>query len=345
MRRLSPSSSGGVLCTRCVRRHRHAEPELPLRRQSAFLASNRPQQPPSSTEVTTKRNLSQLAGPVDYYAGPNFNALMHSQPPSGTFTPAFPGITSDVLDKLFERSPLWQKKDDQRLISPVINTGDPEGIQKYLLQGSPIPKNTVDLLTVLDALIAQDNLARAASVVASLKRQLEPGTPLSTLVYNKYLEGVVSSTIQKNAGVSRAMEWFDEMESNGVNADRTTFALLAKAAFSLKSASDGNRAAKRVFGLWKERGGDVGDLLCDLMFPAEEILRSLKVFPFDCMYSLKLSKMSLDDVSGGYRVVLDGIIKMSKQTQTILPDPKTPATPAIPAVRATIVPRCETIPC
>jgi hypothetical protein len=221
-----------------------------------------------------------LAGPVDFYAGPNFNALMHSQPPTGTFTPAFPGITSDVLDKMFERSPLWQKKEDQQLVSPVLNTGDPEGIQKYLLQGSPIPKNTVDLLTVLDALIAQDNLARAAMVVASLKRQLEPGTPLSTLVYNKYLEGVISSSIQKNAGIGRAMDWFQEMENNGVNGDRTTFALLSKAAFALTSVSDGNRAARKVFGLWRSQGGDIGDLLCDLMFPPEELLRSLKVLQF-----------------------------------------------------------------
>jgi hypothetical protein len=182
---------------------------------------------------------------------------------------------------MFERSPLWQKKEDQQLVSPVLNTGDPEGIQKYLLQGSPIPKNTVDLLTVLDALIAQDNLARAAMVVASLKRQLEPGTPLSTLVYNKYLEGVISSSIQKNAGIGRAMDWFQEMENNGVNGDRTTFALLSKAAFALTSVSDGNRAARKVFGLWRSQGGDIGDLLCDLMFPPEELLRSLKVLQFE----------------------------------------------------------------
>jgi len=182
---------------------------------------------------------------------------------------------------MFERSPLWQKKEDQQLVSPVLNTGDPEGIQKYLLQGSPIPKNTVDLLTVLDALIAQDNLARAAMVVASLKRQLEPGTPLSTLVYNKYLEGVISSSIQKTAGIGRAMDWFQEMENNGVNGDRTTFALLSKAAFALTSVSDGNRAARKVFGLWRSQGGDIGDLLCDLMFPPEELLRSLKVLQFE----------------------------------------------------------------
>jgi hypothetical protein len=192
-------------------------------------------------------------------------------------TPSFPGITHDVLDKMFERSPLWQTREERRIISPTINSADPEGIQKYLLSGSPIPKNTVELLTVLDALIARDDLSRAATVVSSLKKHLDPSTPLSTLVYNKYMEGVVSSSIQKSGGVGKAMEWYQEMEKNGVKADRTTFALLSKAAFSLASVTDGNRAARRVFGLWRHQGGQVGDLLCDLMFPQEEILRSLKV--------------------------------------------------------------------
>jgi hypothetical protein len=47
--------------------------------------------------------------------------------------------------------------------------------------------------------------------------------------------------------------------------------------------------------------------------------------------------MSLDDISEGYRLVLDGIIKTNKQTQTILPDQKPSGASAIPAVRATIV--------
>ena len=277
MRRLPPSPSlpspQGVHCSRCIRKHQ----VTPFRRQSAFLATNRSQ--PQATDVYTKRNLSQLAGPIDLYSASHWNTLMHSQPPTGSITPAFPGITHDVLDKMFERSPLWQTREEQqRLITPTINSADPDGIQKYLLQGSPIPKNTVELLTVLDALIAQDDLSRAATVVASLRRHLDPSTPLSTLVYNKYLEGVViSSTIQNNAGVGKAIEWYQEMERNGVKADRTTFALLSKAAFSLASVSDGNRAARKFFGLWRSQGGEVGDLLCDLMFPQEEILRSLKV--------------------------------------------------------------------
>lgn len=202
---------------------------------------------------------------------------MHSNPPSESITPSFPGITHDVLDKMFERSPLWQPLEERPLISPTINSADPDGVQKYLLQGSPVPKNTVELLTVLDALIAQDDLYRAVMVVASLKKQLDPNTPLSTLVYNKYLEGVISSSIQKNAGMGKAMDWFHEMGADGVKADRTTFALLSKAAFSLGSVQDGNRAARKVFGLWKSQGGEVGDLLCDLMFPQEEVSRSLKV--------------------------------------------------------------------
>ena len=178
---------------------------------------------------------------------------------------------------MFERSPLWQNREERRIISPTINSGDPEGIQKYLLTGSPVPKNTVELLTVLDALISKDDLARAAVVVASLRKQLEPTAPLSTLVYNKYMEGVVSSSIHNSGGIGRALEWYQEMENNGVKADRTTFALLSKAAYSLGSVADGNRAARKVFKLWRHQGGEVGDLLCDLMFPQEEILRSLKV--------------------------------------------------------------------
>jgi len=202
---------------------------------------------------------------------------MHSNPPSETMSPSFPGITHEVLDKLFERSPLWQPIEERAIISPTINSDDPDGVQKYLLQGSPIPKNTVELLTVLDALIAKDDLGRAVMVVASLKKQLDPGTPLSTLVYNKYLEGVISSSIQKSAGIGKAMEWFQEMGKAGVKPDRTTFALLSKSAFSLGSVQDANRAARKVFGLWREQGGEMGDLLCDLMFPQEEIVRSLKV--------------------------------------------------------------------
>jgi len=275
MRRLpsspSPSSS---LCARCIRRN----PAVPrLHRQSAFLAQHRSQ--PSSTppEPSSKRNLSQLASPVDAFSSASWNTLLHSSPPSDSISPSVQGITHDVLDKMFERSPLWQTSQERQLISPTINTADPEGVQKYLLQGSSVPKNTVELLTVLDALIAQDDLGRAAMVVASLKRQLDPSTPLSTLVYNKYLEGVISSSIQNSAGLGKAMDWFHDMTNDGVKADRTTFALLSKAAFSLGSAQDGNRAARKVFGLWRNQGGELGDLLCDLMFPQEEILRSLKV--------------------------------------------------------------------
>jgi hypothetical protein len=279
MRRIPPSqsiSSSPFLCTRCLQSRR--QPTL-LRRGSAFLTSTR--SPPSTptTDSSSKRNLSQLAGSVpDVFTTPNWNTLLHTQPPSGAITPSFPGISSDILDKMFESSPLWQSTEERKLISPSINTQDPEDIQKYLLRGSPIPKNTVDLLTVLDALIAKDDMARAVTVVASLKRQLDPGAPLSTLVYNKYLEGVICSSMQKNGGIGRAMEWYQEMNENGVKADRTTFALLSKAAFSLTSVSDANRAARKVFGLWRKQGGEVGDLLCDLMFPQEEIVRSLKVF-------------------------------------------------------------------
>jgi len=275
MRRLpSAPSTSSTLCNRCIRRH----PAAPrLNRQSTFLAQHRSQSPSSAQDVSNRRNLSQLAGSIDGYSTSNWNALMHSNPPSETMSPSFPGITHEVLDKLFERSPLWQPIEERAIISPTINSDDPDGVQKYLLQGSPIPKNTVELLTVLDALIAKDDLGRAVMVVASLKKQLDPGTPLSTLVYNKYLEGVISSSIQKSAGIGKAMEWFQEMGKAGVKPDRTTFALLSKSAFSLGSVQDANRAARKVFGLWREQGGEMGDLLCDLMFPQEEIVRSLKV--------------------------------------------------------------------
>ena len=205
--------------------------------------------------------------------------VMHSRPSVAQFTP-FPVTTPEALDKIFERSYLWPTPEQRPLIIPTINAADPAGIENCLLKGTPVPKNTVELLTVLDALIAQDDLGRAASVVASLKRQLDPNTPLATLVYNKYLEGLVSQSVQKRAGIGKAMEWFQQMETNGVKPDRTTFALLAQVALSLTSVTDGNRAAKKVFGLWKSKGGEVGDLLCDLMFPQEEILRSLKVWLF-----------------------------------------------------------------
>ena len=290
MRRLRQSppltSIQVVYCHRCLIEDRLS---LPFRRQSAFLTSSR-SLPPSTTtaDVSAKRNLSQLASPGDFYSGPNWNALMHSQPPIGTITPGFSGISRDVLDKMFERSPLWQTRDEQRLISPTLSSANPDGIQKYLLEGSPVPKNTVELLTVLDALISQDDLARAATVVLSLRRQLKPDTPLATLVYNKYMEGVISSTIANSGGFGPAFDWFKEMDKEGVKADRTTFALLSKAAFSLASISDGNRAARKVFGLWRNQGGEVGDLLCDLMFPQEEILRSLKVFAL--YHSMRLRK-------------------------------------------------------
>ena len=187
----------------------------------------------------------------------------------------FQPISQDALDKIFDR---WQPvRVDQGVLSPTLDAGDPQGVQKYLIQGSSVPKTTVDLLTVLDALIDQNDLARAATVLASLRRVLEPSTPLSTLVHNKYLQGIVGASIEKSAGVGKAMDWYQEMIDNGVKADRTTFALLSKAAFMLASVTDGNRAARKIFGLWRSQGGDIGDLLCDLMFPQEEILRSLKV--------------------------------------------------------------------
>jgi len=167
---------------------------------------------------------------------------------------------------------------DQRpLIRPSITSGDPEGVHKYLLKESSVPQNIIDCLNVLDALVAQDNLVRAANVVASLRRQLDPSSPLSTQVYNKYLEGLVGTSIEQKAGMGRAMEWYREMETNGVKADRTTFALLSKGALSLDSMTDANRSARKIFGIWRNQGGDMGDLLCDGMFPAEEVQRSLKV--------------------------------------------------------------------
>jgi hypothetical protein len=287
MRRISsaPLRSSPMQCVRCLRRQRLAVRQRPLqRRESAFLACSTPPRersppPPAPSDVTAKRNLSQAALAIDYYSGPGLNELMHWQQPASPTAPDIPGITHDVLDKVFERSPLWHPH-EQPLLAPVMNTGDPHGIQKYLLKGSPIPKNTVELLTVLDVLIAREDLARAAMIVSSLKRQLDPGTPLSTLVYNKYLEGIISSSIKNSAGFDRADRWFKEMEGDGVSSDRTTFALLSKAAFSLSSIPDGNRAAKKYFQLWKGKGGEIGDLLCDLMFPQEEVLRSLTVWSF-----------------------------------------------------------------
>ena len=74
-----------------------------------------------------------------------------------------------------------------------------------------------------------------------------------------------------------SVEIYVYIDLEALKADRTTFALLSKAAFSLASVADGNRVARKFFGLWRSQGGEVGDLLCDLMFPQEEILRSLKV--------------------------------------------------------------------
>jgi hypothetical protein len=289
-----PPSSRHV-CIRCLVR-RQISP--PLRRPSAFLASTRSVNPPSQTpEVSPRRNLSQLAGVDSVFSPPAWNSLMSPTPSSDNgLLPAFQPVNQDVLDKIFER---WQPtRIEEGLISPTLDSSDPEGIQKYLIQGSSIPQNTVELLTVLDALIDQDDLPRAATVLASLKRVLDPSTPLSTLVYNKYMEGIVAATLQKNAGVGKAMDWFREMVDNGVKADRTTFALLSKAAFSLNSVMDGNRAARKVFGLWRSQGGDVGDLLCDIMFPQEEILRSLKVYSLDFMQLIPV-KQNVNGRSGG----------------------------------------------
>lgn len=339
MRRLPPSSplfpSPIVVCIRCMRRFK---PILNPRHQSTFLTSGRSQQQsPSPNDVSAKRSLSQLAGAIDFSSGPNWNALMHSHPPIENLTPTFAGISHDVLDKLFEQSPLWRSHGDKRFITPTISVGDPDGIQKSLLQCSPIPKNTVELLTVLDALIAKDDLGRAAMVVASLKRHLDPSAPLSTLVYNKYLEGVVSSSIEKNAGIGKAMEWYQEMERGGVKADRTTFALLSKAAFSLSSITEGNRAARKIFWLWKSKGGVIADLLCDLMFPQEEVLRSLRVSSGSSIETNpQLNKLSMDDMVGGYREVLEIIVNSVQQTQTLLTDNQ-PSRDVIPAIRQTMV--------
>jgi hypothetical protein len=200
---------------------------------------------------------------------------MHWQQPAVPTPPPIPGIAHDVLDELFPRSSLWRPL-DQPLLAPTMNSADPHGIHKYLVD-SPVPKSTVELLTMLNLLIGKEDLARAAMIVSTLKRQVDAKTPLATVVHNKYLEGIISCAIHNSAGIDQAERWFDEMESDRVKHDRTTFALMLRAAFSLSSMSSGNRAAKRYFQLWKKRGGDIGDLLCDFQYPQEEILRSLTV--------------------------------------------------------------------
>lgn len=47
--------------------------------------------------------------------------------------------------------------------------------------------------------------------------------------------------------------------------------------------------------------------------------------------------MSLDDVSDGYRTVLDIVIRTVKQTQTVLPESQPSRAASIPAVRQTMV--------
>jgi hypothetical protein len=47
--------------------------------------------------------------------------------------------------------------------------------------------------------------------------------------------------------------------------------------------------------------------------------------------------MSLDDISDGYRTVLEIVIRTVKQTQTILPDNQPARAASIPAVRQTMV--------
>jgi len=267
-------------CVRCLRRQRlavlqHQQP-FHQRRQSAFLAGSnqqhRERSAPSASDVVAKRSLSQAAAAIDVSSGPS---LIWQQSASPT-TPSIPGISHDVLDKLFERSALYHPG-EHPLLTPTMNVGDSHGIQKYLLKRSPVPQKTVELLTVLNFLISQDDLARAAMIVSSLRRQIDPNTPLSTVVYNKYLEGIISSTIHNAAGFDKADRWFSDMVRDGVKPDRTTFALMLKAAFLLSSMPDGNRAARKYFQLWKEAGGEVADLLCDFQFPQEEILRSLTV--------------------------------------------------------------------
>jgi len=270
-------------CVRCLRRQRLAllqqqEHQHPFhqRRQSAFLAGSnkqhRERSAVSASDVAAKRGLSQAAAAIDVSSGPS---LIWQQSTSPN-TPSIPGISHDVLDKLFERSPLYHPG-EHPLLTPTMNIGDSHGIQKYLLKRSPVPQKTVELLTVLNFLISRDDLARAAMIVSSLRRQVDPNTPLSTVVYNKYLEGIISSTIHHAAGFDKADQWFSDMVRDGVKPDRTTFALMLKAAFSLSSIPDGNRAARKYFQLWNEAGGELADLLCDFQFPQEEILRSLTV--------------------------------------------------------------------
>ena len=292
MRRLSRPllSSSPVQCVRCLRRQRLAllqqqGQQLPVqqRRLSAFLAGNnqqhRERSVPSASDFAAKRSLSQASAAIDIFSGPS---LIWQQSASPT-TPSIPGISHDVLDKLFERSPLYHPG-EHPLLTPTMHAGDSHGIQKYLLKQSPVPQKTVELLTVLNFLIGQEDLGRAAMIVSSLRRQVDPNTPLSTVVYNKYLEGIISSTVQNAAGFDKADRWFSDMVRDGVNPDRTTFALMLKAAFSLSSMADGNRAARKYFQLWKEAGGEVADLLCDFQFPQEEILRSLTVSIRPCHF-------------------------------------------------------------
>ena len=52
---------------------------------------------------------------------------------------------------------------------------------------------------------------------------------------------------------------------------------------------------------------------------------------------MKLSKLSLEDISDGYRTVLESIIGTVKQTQTVLPDNQRPHAANVPAIRQTIV--------
>jgi hypothetical protein len=255
-------TSKSLICVQCALRRRIAFP----RRQSAFLAIQR----------TGKRNLSAMAGTnIDSLSTPTWLSSSGSVVPLPRQGSPINDITQDLLDRLYTPFPL--ERPSPGLIAPQINTSDPEGIQQFLIQGTSLPKNTVELLTLLDALVAQEDLVRAAKVVVSLNRQLNMATPLATLVYNKYLQGVVSTILAKNAGLGKAMDWYEQMVQVGVTPDRTTFALLAQAAYSLVSVTDGNRAAKKVFQLWLGQGGDMGELLSDILFPQKEIVRSLKV--------------------------------------------------------------------
>jgi hypothetical protein len=48
-----------------------------------------------------------------------------------------------------------------------------------------------------------------------------------------------------------------------------------------------------------------------------------------------LNKVSLDDISDGYRTVLEIIVKTVRQTQTVLPDSQPARATTVPAVRQT----------